>query len=60
MDHDSLGPGMRLAVPTPEHYYPLLYALALQREAESPEFFNAGVISSLSMTSVVIGAPRQA
>jgi 4,5-DOPA dioxygenase extradiol len=51
---------MRLAVPTPEHYYPLLYALALQREAESPEFFNAGVISSLSMTSVVIGAPRQA
>lgn len=60
MDHGSLGPGMRLAVPTPEHYYPLLYALALQQEAEPPEFFNTRVISSLSMTSVVIGAPRQA
>jgi 4,5-DOPA dioxygenase extradiol len=58
-DPESLGPDMRLAVPTPEHYYPLLYALALQREGEPAEFFNSRVISSLSMTSVLIGAAAQ-
>ncbi|MBX3703484.1 MAG: 4,5-DOPA dioxygenase extradiol [Steroidobacteraceae bacterium] len=60
MDPGSLGPDMRLAVPTPEHYYPLLYALALQQEGEPLVFFNAGVIGSLSMTSVLIGGGLQA
>lgn len=55
----GLDPDMRLAVPTPEHYYPLLYALALRREGEPAEFFNEGVISSISMTSVLIGASLQ-
>lgn len=58
-DPAGLGPDMRLAVPTPEHYYPLLYALALQQAGEPAEFFNARVISSLSMTSVLIGAAVQ-
>ncbi len=60
MDPHSLGAEMRLAVPTPEHYYPLLYSLALQQDGEPLEFFNARVTSSLSMTSVVIGAGPQA
>lgn len=60
LDPHSLGAEMQLAVPTPEHYYPLLYSLALQQEGESLEFFNTGVISSLSMTSLVIGARPQA
>jgi 4,5-DOPA dioxygenase extradiol len=47
----------RLAVPTPEHYYPLLYALALQDTDEPAEFFNVRVVSAISMTSVVIGGP---
>jgi 4,5-DOPA dioxygenase extradiol len=47
----------RLAVPTPEHYYPLLYALALQDADEPAEFFNVQVVSAISMTSVVIGWP---
>jgi 4,5-DOPA dioxygenase extradiol len=47
----------RLAVPTPEHYYPLLYALALQDTEEKAEFFNVRVVSAISMTSVLIGAP---
>lgn len=55
MDHERLGADMRLAVPTPEHYYPLLYALALQGQDETAEFFNARVVGSLSMTSVLIG-----
>jgi 4,5-DOPA dioxygenase extradiol len=62
-DHQALGeyPGRdsttRLAVPTPEHYYPLLYALALQQADEPAEFFNVRVVSAISMTSVVIGGP---
>ena len=46
----------RLAVPTAEHYLPLLYILALQNAGEPVRFFNPAVVSSLSMTSVVIGA----
>ncbi len=58
VNYDSLGADARLAVPTPEHYYPLLYVLALQQEREAAEFFNARVVSSLSMTSVLIGGPQ--
>jgi len=56
MDYDSLGPDSRLAVPTPEHYFPLLYALALQEASEQASFFNERVTSAISMTSVLIGA----
>ena len=50
----------RLAVPTPEHYLPLLYAIALQQPGERAEFFNATVQGSISMTSVLIGGPPEA
>lgn len=53
---ESLVPHFRLAVPTPEHYYPLLYALALRDEGDSVSFFNSSVLSSISMTSVLIGS----
>jgi 4,5-DOPA dioxygenase extradiol len=56
MDYDTLGANARLAVPTPEHYFPLLYALALQEAAEPASFFNDRVISAISMTSVLISA----
>lgn len=57
--YDTLDPSARLAIPTPEHYLPLLYAIALQREDESLHFFNSTVLSTISMTSVLIGAPLQ-
>jgi 4,5-DOPA dioxygenase extradiol len=57
MDYDTLGPNARLAVPTPEHYLPLLYPLALQEETEPAAFFNERVVSAISMTCVLIGAP---
>lgn len=57
MDYDSLGPDASLAVPTPEHYFPLLYALGLQEAAEPAGFFNERVLSAISMTSVLIGGP---
>jgi 4,5-DOPA dioxygenase extradiol len=55
MSYETLGPNAKLAVPTPEHYYPLLYALALQDEGERPSFFNSTVVRSISMTSVLFG-----
>jgi 4,5-DOPA dioxygenase extradiol len=61
-DHDALaaietlGPEARLAVPDPEHYLPLLYALAVKGEGEKVSFFNDQVVmGSISMTSVLIG-----
>jgi len=57
IDPQTLGESAHLAVPTPEHYLPLLYALALQEAGESAEFFNVGVQGSISMTSVLIGGP---
>jgi 4,5-DOPA dioxygenase extradiol len=57
VDYQSLGKAVGLAVPTPEHYLPMLYVLALKRDNESVTFFNdVPVAGSLTMTSVVIGA----
>jgi len=57
VDYETLGPNARLAVPTPEHYLPLLYVLALQDEGEDVAFFNDQVVlGSISMTSLTIGA----
>ncbi len=57
LGYETLGPDALLSIPTPEHYLPLLYILALQREGETVSFFNASVMSSISMRSLVIGAP---
>lgn len=54
-DYPALGNDARMSIPTPEHYLPLLYALALQEEGEAVRYFNAKVMTSISMTSVVIG-----
>jgi 4,5-DOPA dioxygenase extradiol len=45
----------QLAIPTPEHFLPLLYILALKEENEEISFFNDRIVAgSLSMTSVKI------
>lgn len=55
-DYGSLGKSARLAIPTPDHYYPLLYTLALQNAKEEATIFNAkAVAGSITMTSVRIG-----
>lgn len=56
-DWAALGPDAALAVPTPEHYLPLLYALALQRDGEQVALFNDDVFATLAMTSAWVGAP---
>lgn len=56
IDYEALGHDAHLAIPTPDHYLPLLYTLALRRKDEAITFpisgFDGG---SVSMLSVQIG-----
>lgn len=53
--YKSQGKAFDLAIPTPEHYLPLLYALALKGEKENVSLFNdKAVAGSLTMTSLKI------
>jgi len=52
----SQGKAFDLAIPTPEHFLPLLYAMALQEKDEPVAVFNdQPVAGSLSMTSFRFG-----
>lgn len=56
IDYNKLGTMAELAVPTNEHFLPLLYAIAVQEKNESVSFFNeANVMGSISMRSLKIG-----
>lgn len=56
MDYNNLSAGAKLAIPTPDHYYPLMYALGLAGKNEELTIFNDyAVAGSLTMTSVGIG-----
>jgi len=56
INYANLGREVQLSVPTPDHYLPLLYALALKEENEAVSFFNdKPVMGSLTMTSLRIG-----
>ena len=56
IDFRSQGKAFDLAIPTPEHFLPLLYVLALKEKSEKTEIFNdKAVMGSLTMTSVKIG-----
>lgn len=56
INYRSQGREVNLAVPTPEHFIPLLYCLALKQENETVKIFNdKAVAGSLSMTSIKIG-----
>jgi len=55
INYQSQGSAFNLAIPTPEHYMPLLYTLALKEENETVSLFNdKPVAGSLMMTSVKI------
>lgn len=56
INFENLGSEGRLAIPTPEHYLPLLYSLGLKTMKDEISFFNdKAVAGSLTMTSVKIG-----
>ena len=56
IEYEKLGGDAILSAPTPDHYLPLLYIIALRREGEQVSFpvkgFNGG---SISMLAVKIG-----
>jgi 4,5-DOPA dioxygenase extradiol len=53
MDYQELDPAHAMAVPTPDHYWPLLYALGAAGFGEKPAFtfegFQNGTISMRCM-----------
>src|SRR5262245_41029470 len=56
VEYDKLGRAAQLAVPTNEHYLPLLYALGVKDERDTVAYFNdATTMGSISMRSLVIG-----
>lgn len=53
LDFKKQGTAFDLAIPTPEHYLPLLYILGLKEEKDSTSLFNDKALAgSLTMTSV--------
>ena len=58
INYDKQDARFRLAIPTPEHFLPLLYVLGMRGKQEELELFNDKTIGgSLSMTSVFIHHP---
>jgi 4,5-DOPA dioxygenase extradiol len=57
INYESQGRAFDLAIPTPDHYLPLLYTLALQEEDDKVTIFNDKPVGgSLTMTSLRIGS----
>jgi len=53
--YGNKGKAFELAIPSPEHYLPLLYVLALKQKNEEVAFFNDALTAgSISMTSLKI------
>lgn len=56
LDYEKLNKAAKLAIPTPDHYFPLIYAIALQDNNDEVRFFNDKLVGgSLNMTSVKWG-----
>lgn len=56
IDYQNQGIALQTAVPSPDHYLPLIYSLGLKEKSENLSLFNDKLIGgSLSMTSVRIG-----
>lgn len=55
INFEKQGQALQLAIPTPDHYLPLIYALGLKGKNEELSLFNDKLLAgSLSMTSVKI------
>jgi 4,5-DOPA dioxygenase extradiol len=55
IDYEKQSKALQLAIPTPDHYLPLIYTLGLHQKSESLTLFNDKLVAgSLSMTSLKI------
>ena len=56
INYEGLGPDALLSIPTPDHYFPLLYILGSRRDGEAVAFPVEGVDGgSISMLTVKVG-----
>lgn len=56
IDYRKLGQAAKLAVPTPDHYYPLLYTLGMTDKDEAVhQFAESATMGAISMRSVLVG-----
>ncbi|HEU0228587.1 MAG TPA: 4,5-DOPA dioxygenase extradiol [Arachidicoccus soli] len=56
IEYTKLSKAIQLAIPTPDHYLPLIYTLGLQQKSENLYLFNDKLVAgSMSMTSLKIG-----
>ena len=56
LDYKNLSKAAQLAIPTPDHYFPMIYSLALKGPKDAIEIFNDDYVGgSLSMTSFKYG-----
>lgn len=54
--YEQLGKEARQAIPTPDHYLPLIYTMGIRKKEEKVRFFNDHAVGgSLTMTSVQFG-----
>lgn len=54
--YQNLNKAAKLAIPTPDHYYPLLYTLGVKTKTDQVSFFNDKLVGgSLNMTGVKLG-----
>jgi len=55
INYKNLGTEIKTSIPTPEHFLPLLYILAMKEENESVSFFNDKIVmGSISMVSLTV------
>ena len=55
INYKTFSTATKLSAPTPEHYLPMLYAIALREKTENISFFNdASIFGAFSMTSILI------
>lgn len=55
IEYEKQTKAIQFAIPTPEHYLPLIYTLGLQQKEENIQLFNDKLVGgSLSMTSLKI------
>lgn len=56
INYQKLGPSVQLAIPSADHYFPLIYSLGLSNEKDPIGLFNDQLVAgSLNMTSVQFG-----
>jgi len=56
INYMNLGKSIQLSIPTPDHYFPLIYTLGLSNESDKIQLFNDQLVGgSLNMTSVQFG-----